>query len=763
MSNGTRRMGIPRKGKRHTKGQSSDAPGPKGGRGGKSAPPQPPPPAPAEAAPEDAPAEAAAPAGATSGIPVIGLDGSAGALDSFKAFFEAMPPDSGAAFVVIQHLAPTHVSMLTELLAQHTHMKVAQAEDGTPVEPNCVYVIPPNEYLGIRDGVLYLARPVMEHGIRMPIGFFFRALAEDRQERAVCVFLSGAGSDGTLGVRAVRGAGGLTLAQDPQTAQYGDMPRSAIATKLVDFVLPPDQMPQSIAEYLRQPYVRGGEPASVLEAEGKPGGFNEILAVVLGKTGCDFRCYKKSTVLRRIERRMGLRPILEMAKYGELLRGDANEVAQLFKGLLINVTAFFRDADAFDELRHGAIRTMVEAKTPDDALRVWVPGCSSGEEAYSLAMLLMEEMAAAGKACPLQVFATDIDEEALESARHGLYPESIVADVGKERMARFFLRKEQGYQVCESLRSSVLFASQNLITDPPFSKMDLISCRNLLIYLDADTQARLVPLFNFALNGGGYLFLGKSEGIGGQTDLFSPVSKKARIFRRRAPGRPILLDTPIVPGKRAVPYIGMAPSRPPLAPHADAIRQAILGHFAASVVLVDRKGQILQFHGQTGKYLDMPAGEPTLNLLDIAKEGLSTRLRSALHTAFGEGRSVCWRSFPSRARSTRRSSASLSRLCRGAARRRGCWRSSSRMCPARRSSASRWGPGARAARPPSGNLRTNCGPRSRTSSPRLRSFSPPMRSCGSPTRKWSPPTRNSSPPMRNWRPPRRSCNRSTRS
>jgi two-component system CheB/CheR fusion protein len=574
------------------------------------------------------------------GIPVVGLGGSAGALDCFKTFFEAMPPNSGAAFVVVQHLAPAHESLLTELLAQHTRMKVAQAADGAPVEPNCVYVIPPNHDLGIRDGALYLAKPVREHGIHLPIDFFLRSLAEDRQERAVCVLLSGAGSDGTLGVRAIRGTGGLTIAQDPRTAQYADLPRSAIATKLVDYVLPPDQMPQAITEYLRQPYVRGGDSAADLEAEGKPGGLSEILATVLAKTGCDFRCYKKSTILRRIERRMGLRRISDIAQYGKLLRQDAKEVPELFKDLLINVTAFFRDADAFEELRRHALAPMVEAKPPDEAFRVWVPGCSTGEEAYSLAMLLMEETSASRKSCPVQVFATDIDEEALDFGRRGVYPESIAPDVGAKRLAKFFVRKEHGYQVSESLRGAVVFASQNLITDPPFSKMDLVSCRNLLIYLDGETQAKLVPLFNFALNSGGYLFLGKSEGVGVETDLFSPVSKKARLFRRRTPARPISLDTPILPGrKRAFPP-GLPAVKPPAASYADAIRQALLGHFAAAVALVDRRGQILQFHGQTGKYLDMPQGEPTLNLLETAKGGLSPRLRLALHAAIDEGKSV---------------------------------------------------------------------------------------------------------------------------
>jgi two-component system CheB/CheR fusion protein len=572
-----------------------------------------------------------------SDIPVVGLGGSAGALDSLKNFFLKMPTDSGAAFVVIQHLSPNHASMLREILASHTRMQVLEAKEGARVKPDRVYIIPPNQYLGIRNGALYLAAPVTEHGIRMPIDFFSRALAEDRQERAIFVLFSGAGSDGTLGVRAVRGAGGLTIAQD-DTAQFVDMPRSAVATGMVDLVLPPDEMPKAITNYLRQSYVRQ-KPASILQPESEPGSFNEILEIVQAQTGHDFRCYKKSTVVRRIERRMGLRSISDLARYGTFLRSNADEITQLDKDLLINVTAFFRDADAFEELRLKVIIPLVHARQADDALRVWVPGCSSGEEAYSIAMLLLEEIEAAQKRCTVQVFATDADEEALQFARLGVYPENIVSDVVPERFSRFFVKRESFCQVSESLRKSVIFAAQNLLADPPFSRMDIISCRNLLIYIEADTQSKLIRLFNYALNPNGYLFLGKSEGDGGQ-GLFEVVSKKARIFRRLTPARPINLDSPIVPGKKKARTTTPLPGgrNLPAVSYADSIRLALLSHFAASIVLVDRRGQILQFHGETGKYLNLPTGEPSLNVLDIAKEGLSLKLRSALHKAVTDSR-----------------------------------------------------------------------------------------------------------------------------
>jgi len=354
-----------------------------------------------------------------------------------------MPADSGAAFVIIQHLAPAHKSMLAEILAQHTRMPVCEAREGMAVEENSVYVIPPNQYLGIRDGALYLAEPVTEHGIRLPIDFFFRSVAEDRQERAICILFSGAGSDGTLGIRAVRGAGGLTIAQDA-TAQFADMPRSAVATGMVDLVLRPDQMPKAVTEYLRQPYIRGGEPPAVVQAEGAHDGVSAILDTVLAQTGSDFRCYKRSTILRRINRRMGLHGIPDLPQYNRLLRQKADEIVQLHRDLLVNVTAFFRDAEAFDKLRHDAIAPLVRAKQTGEQARVWVPGCSSGEEAYSIAMLLREELETAQKHCDLQIFATDIDDEALQIARTGIYPESIVTDVGMDRLSRFFARKDGG-------------------------------------------------------------------------------------------------------------------------------------------------------------------------------------------------------------------------------------------------------------------------------------------------------------------------------
>jgi PAS domain S-box-containing protein len=577
---------------------------------------------------------------AASGIPIVALGGSAGALGAFTDFFDAMPADSGAVFVVIQHLAPGRESLLTELLGRHTRMPVKEVDNGLTIEPNHVYVIPPDQYMGIRDGILFLKRPVLEKGLRLPIDFFLRSLAEDRRERAVCILFSGAGSDGAAGVRAVRGTGGLTLAQD-ESARFEDLPRSAVATGLVDRVLPPGRMPDVLVSYLQHPYVSGrylerGGVAPGLDA------FAGILAVMREKTGCDFRPYKQSTIRRRIERRMGLNHLTDMGRYADLLRSEQDEVRQLHRDLLINVTAFFRDPDAYKKLRINVLRPLVRDRDADTPVRVWLPGCSTGEEAYSVAMLLTEELDAAGKHCSLSIFATDLDEEALQTGRAGVYPATVTEEVGKERLQKFFVRKEKGYQICEALRSSVVFAPQNLIADPPFSKMDLVCCRNLLIYLDVETQAGVIPLFNFALNPGGFLFLGKSESICGRTDLFVEVSKKARLYRRLEPPRPIVLEPPAVAGgsRKRSRTVAPPPGSPPRDSYAELIRQALLNHFSASLVLVDRHGQILRFHGQTSRYLNLPTGDPTLNVLDIAREGLSLKLRAAIHQAVEKRRPV---------------------------------------------------------------------------------------------------------------------------
>ena len=585
--------------------------------------------------------------GPTAGIPVVGLGGSAGALAAFEALFKTMPEGSGAAFVVIQHMSPAHESLLPEILAHHTPMPVVQAQDGMRLEPNRVYVIPPNRDLGLRDGAFSLAGRVRDaHGLHMPIDSFFRCLAEDREELAIGILFSGTGSDGTLGARAIRGAGGMVISQDPQTAQFDDMPRSAIEAGLADHVLAPDEMAQAVLHYLAHPYVKGRWRAKGGAVGEKPRDVQEVLALIVAQTGCDFRCYKPPTILRRIGRRMGLLHIQDVPEYVALLRRDASEVNLLLKDLLINVTSFFRDTEAFDVVREKAIAPLVQARTNEDPVRVWVPACATGEEAYSLAILLMEELAKAGKTCPLQVYATDLDADALDVARAGFYPQNIAADVSPERLGKFFIHRNRGYQVRESLREVLTFATQDVIIHPPFSRMDMISCRNLLIYLDSDAQAKLIALFNFALKPGGYLFLGRSEAVAGQSELFEVISSKARLCRRLSPARPLRLDSPILPGRRrAPPPAEVIPGRasPDFAP---VIWLEMLRHFNAAAVLVDRKGKILQFHGETDRYLNLPAPGPDFNVFDLAKRKLGTTLRLAIHKAVQDDETVILDSVP---------------------------------------------------------------------------------------------------------------------
>ena len=469
-----------------------------------------------------------------SSFPIVGIGTSAGGLEVLKEFFTAMPADSGMAFVVIQHLDPSHVSHMAELLAKFTDMRVVQAEDQMALEANSVYTIPPNKFLGLAEGTLRLTEPVKRDGVRMPIDFFFRSLAEDQREKAICVLLSGSGSDGTLGIREIRGAGGMIMAQDPETAQFDSMSRSAIATGLVDYVLPVAEMPGALIKYVQQSYVRAGNKA---ETEERTNGLNAIVSLLAEKAQSDFGPYKKTTLLRRIERRMGLNHMDDVSDYLAFLRQDPDEVARLAKDMLINVSSFFRDAEAFVELREKVLAPLIAEKNNNNPLRVWVPGCATGEEAYSIAMLLLEELGAARKNCPIQLFASDIDPETVRFAREGLYPESIAADVSEERLKRFFTKTDKSYQVTKQLREAVIFSVQNLITEPPFSRLDLVSCRNVLIYLEPEIQRRIITLFSFALRPGGYLFLGKSDGIAGQNELFANYSPRSGASTA-AKGRP---------------------------------------------------------------------------------------------------------------------------------------------------------------------------------------------------------------------------------
>ena len=459
---------------------------------------------------------------------IVGIGASAGAMDPLKEFFHEIGSETGLAFVVVQHLDPAHSSHMAEILARQTRMKVFEAADRAPVKPNCVYTIPPNKYISIEDGVLRLSEPIKRDGLRLPIDFFFRSLAHDRGSGAIAVLFSGGGSDGTLGIREVRGAGGLVIVQHPGTAQFDSMIESAISTGLVDFVLPVREMPAKLLEYVQHVSVKDGATPQTISDN-----IDSILELLVNEAKSDFRCYKKSTVRRRIERRMGINRIREISDYYRFLHDNPAELTRLAKDMLIGVTSFFRDPEAFAALSEKVIGPLVQESNNTQPARAWIAGCASGEEAYSVAILFMEEMAKARKNLSLQIFASDIDGEALKSARNGIYPQSIGVDVSEERLARFFIKQDGSYQIDQRLRECVTFAEHNVFGDPPFLRMDLICCRNLMIYIEPEMQRKILNLFGFALKPGRYLFLGKSDTSIDNSDLFEPVSRSWRIFQRQ--------------------------------------------------------------------------------------------------------------------------------------------------------------------------------------------------------------------------------------
>jgi two-component system CheB/CheR fusion protein len=569
-------------------------------------------------------------------FPVIGIGASAGGLEALELFLQHVPAGSGLAFVIVQHLDPTHKGILPELLQRATGMRVVQVRDRTQVRPDCVYVIPPNKDMSILHGVLHLLDPTEPRGLRLPINSFLRSLAQDRKEHSIGVILSGMGSDGTLGLRAIKEKAGVALVQEPATAKFDGMPRSAIEAGLADIVAPAEELPEKIIAYLRRvPLI--ARPETALEDKSQSV-LEKVVLLLRAHTGHDFSLYKKNTLYRRIERRMAIHQIGKMAAYVRYLQENSQELDLLFKELLIGVTNFFRDPAAWEQVRDQALPALLANRPRGKALRAWVPGCSTGEEAYSMAILLREaaEAVRPKEPCAIQVFATDLDRDAIDKARQGLYAESISADVSPSRLSRFFAREEHGYRVRKDIREMVIFAPQNLIMDPPFTKLDILSCRNLLIYLAPEVQRKLIPLFHYSLNPGGLLFLGSAETIGSATDLFVPLNGKSRLYLRAESGAlrtepvefPSSFNTGWPVGAEARPT-----PKPPVGLQALA-EQVILKRYAPPAVLVNDKGDILFINGRTGKYLEPSAGKANWNLFAMAREGLRYELAGAFRKAF---------------------------------------------------------------------------------------------------------------------------------
>lgn len=571
-------------------------------------------------------------------FPIVGLGASAGGLEALEQFLGHIPRDCGLGFVVVQHLDPTRKGILVELLQRSTCMRVVQIKDRTKVEPNHVYVIPPNKDLSILHGVLHLLEPAAPRGLRLPIDFFFRSLADDWQEQSMGVILSGMGSDGALGLAAIKEKAGAIFVQAPASAKFDSMPRAAIDAGLADVVAPPGELPGKIMCFLKNiPLLRKtGQDMD----EKEQSALEKVVILLRAQAGQDFSLYKKSTIYRRIERRMSLHQIAKIADYVRYLRENSQETELLFKELLIGVTSFFRDPLMWEQLKEKVLPGMLAARPHGGVLRVWTAGCSTGEEAYSLAMIFKEVLDLTGLdgRFSLQIFATDLDREAIEKARLGCYPANISADVSEERLRRFFIKNEdKGYSVKKEIREMVIFAPQNLVMDPPFTKLDLLTCRNLLIYFEAELQKKLMPLFHYSLNPGGVLFLGSAETVGLATSLFTLLPGKARCYRKLDSLPQANLDFPSAfargPSGGIVPSSGHAKTTSPALNLQSVADQVLLRHYSPPAVLVTKEGDILYVSGKTGKYLEPAAGKANLNLFAMAREGLVNALSEAFHKA----------------------------------------------------------------------------------------------------------------------------------
>src|SRR5262245_7114768 len=565
-------------------------------------------------------------------FPIVGVGASAGGVEALEHLFKAMPSDPGMAFVIVTHLAPKRESMLPEILARDTRMPVLIAERDQEVLADHIYVAPADAVLHIEKGRLGV-RASTDGRERTPIDSFFAALAEDQGEYAIGIVLSGAGSDGTLGIKAIKEHGGLTVAQatDGSGPRHSSMPESAIASGLVDVAVAVESMPEQLAAYVRSFDILDKE---VEKDEGAETTRCAICAILLDQTGHDFSGYKTRTFYRRIERRMQVLQIPSLAAYAERLRQDAGEVNTLFRDLLIGVTNFFRDPKAFEALEELVMPRLFEGKGPSDTIRVWVPGCATGEEVYSLAIMLREQAEQNRSRVKIQIFATDIDEAALAVARAGRYPDTLLQGVSKQRLERFFTSEGTSYVINKPIRDICVFSSHSVVRDPPFSRMDLISCRNLLIYLNSELQGHVIPIFHYALKPNGFLFLGTSENISQHGDLFTSIDKKNRVFQRREDGA-AMPNLPVLFRQHGIGGGGHAESKggPPGRSLRQSIEARVLERYAPAHVVVTREGDVINYSAGTGKYLEAPPGRPSRALMAMARKGLRLPLRSALHEA----------------------------------------------------------------------------------------------------------------------------------
>ncbi len=574
-------------------------------------------------------------------FPIIGIGASAGGLEALESFLRNVPEKSGMAFIVVQHQDPTRKGILVELLQRATSMSVVQVREDTFVKGDCVYVIPPNKDMSILHGEMHLFDYMMPRGQRLPIDFFFRSLADDQQDRSIGVILSGMGTDGTLGLRAIKEKGGGVFVQEPSSAKFDSMPRSAIETSLADVVSKVEALPTKIVAYLQhKPIIDMAKPDLADKARSA---FDKIVILLRSQTGHDFSSYKKTTVFRRIERRMGIHQIDQITAYVNFLQGNSQELKFLFKELLIGVTSFFREPAEWELLKDKVIPALLVGRMPSQTLRAWISACSTGEEAYSLAIVFKEvlEELKLDQNFSLQIFATDLDRDAIDKAREAVFPANIVADVSPERLRRYFVKVDRGYQVAKPIRDMVIFAPQNIIMDPPFTKLDILSCRNLLIYLEAELQKKLLPLFHYSLNPDGFLFLGSAETVGSFTDFFKSFHSKSRIYQRlhsSLQSEPVGFPASFVPAQSTAHQ-----SLKPVQNIQLLADQLILQCYSPATVLVNSKGDILYITGRTGKYLEPAAGKANWNIFAMAREGLHFALSDTFHKALCQKEAVTFK------------------------------------------------------------------------------------------------------------------------
>lgn len=590
-----------------------------------------------------APAYPCARHGADRLFPIVGIGASAGGLEALEKFFTHMPDNMGIAFVVIQHLAPNHKGMMPELLQRTTAMKVLEAQNGMKIKPDCVYVNPPNKELSIQRGLLYLLDSVAPRGLRLPIDAFFYSLAEDRRDQSIGVLLSGMGSDGALGLRAIKEKSGLVLVQNPADTKYESMPRSVIDAGLADIIDTAAELPRHIIDYLQHP---SGDAFAGLDSileDSSLSALKKIVALLCAQTGNDFSLYKKSTLYRRIERRMELHRIDHIATYVRYLRENPQEQDLLFKELLIGATGFFRDQLVWEYLKTDAIPALLANYPDGKIIRAWVPACSTGEEAYTLAISFIEAIKQVKPRArySLQIFATDLNADAIAHARQGFYAAHSVIDVSPEYLARYFNAENNGYRIKSEICEMIIFAPQNIISDPPFTRLDIISCRNLLIYFSAELQEKLLPLFHYALNPHGLLLLGSAESIGTFGYLFTPLDAKVRLYRR--------IDNPLskpkvdFPNKHfvAMPAVMQTADDASLPLNMQQLMDhTLLVYYTPAAVLVNAEGDILYFSGHTGKYLEPSSGKVNMNIHAMAREGLRQALTGSIRLALHQSAAV---------------------------------------------------------------------------------------------------------------------------